>query len=73
MDAPPAEPTVQEILARASDAGLPLTEDEARQLQAGVRRIRAMAEEVRALVTLDVEPSSPAVSPMPPGTRPAHP
>jgi hypothetical protein len=65
------DPTVEEILAGAAEAGLPITEDEARQLQPGVRRIRMMAEEVRALVTRDVEPAGPEVSPMPPGTRPA--
>jgi hypothetical protein len=63
MDAEPREPTVEEILARAAEAGLRLTEDEARQLQPGVRRIRAMAQEVRALVTSDIEPSSNQVSP----------
>jgi hypothetical protein len=72
MDAQPPEPTVEEILARAAEAGLRITEDEARQLRVGVRRIRAMAEEVRALVSQDVEPSGAAVSPLPPTARPAR-
>ena len=63
MDSQPPEPTVEEILARASEAGLRISEDEARQLQPGVRRIRAMAAEVRTLVSSDVEPSSNQVSP----------
>jgi hypothetical protein len=70
MDAQHAEPTVEEILARAAEAGLRLTEDEARQLQPGVRRIRAMAEEVRAFVTPDVEPSANQVLPRPAAPRP---
>jgi hypothetical protein len=65
MDAQRAEPTVEELLARAAQAGLPLRAEEADQLRAGVRRIRAMAAEVRTLVARDVEPSSSQVSPSP--------
>jgi hypothetical protein len=68
MDVQPDEPTVEEILARAADAGLPMTEEEARQLRTGVRRIRAMAEEVRALVTPEVEPAGPQVARRPAST-----
>jgi hypothetical protein len=72
MGAADDEPTVEEILGHAAWAGLPLTEDEARQLQTGVRRIRGMAAEVRALVTPEDEPSSSEVSPFPASARPAR-
>jgi hypothetical protein len=70
MASQPDEPTVEEILARAAEAGLPMTAEEADRLRPGVRRIRLMAEEVRALVTSDVEPSGSEVVPMPPESRP---
>ena len=70
MASQPEEPTVEEILARAAEAGLPMTQDEADKLRVGVRRIRSMAEEVRALVTSDVEPLGSQVFPMPPESRP---
>jgi hypothetical protein len=71
MDTQPPEPTVEEILARAAQAGLTLSEEEANRLRPGVRRIRAMAAEVRVLVTKDVEPSPSQVSPLPASRRPA--
>ena len=37
--------TVEEIQARAAEAGLSLTEEDARRLQVPVQRIRAMARE----------------------------
>jgi hypothetical protein len=70
MASQPDEPTVEEILARAAEAGLPMTADEAQKLRVGVRRIRMMAEEVRSLVTPEVEPSGSEVFPMPRETRP---
>ncbi len=54
---------VADLLARAAAAGLPLSEDEARGLVTSVRRLDAMADEVRALIGPSVEPSGPVVAP----------
>jgi len=64
--------TVEEIQARAAEAGLNLTEEDARRLQVPVQRIRAMAREVRAGITLDVEPLPAQVAPLPASARPDH-
>jgi len=69
VDAPADEPTVAEILARAAEAGLALTEAEARELQTGVRRVRAMAAAVRGLIGPEVEPSGAQVRHPVPGRR----
>ncbi len=56
---------VDEVLAHAAHIGLPLDESEAGALLPGVRRIRQMADEVRALISPDTEPSGPEVAPTP--------
>lgn len=59
----PGPLAVQDVLARAATAGLPLTAAEAAGLLPSVRRLDAMAHEVRAIVGPGVEPSGPAVGP----------
>ena len=51
------EPTVESLLQGAAESGLPLTREEAEKLLPGIKRNRAMAEEVRKLVTKDLEPA----------------
>ena len=51
------EPTVDSLLQGAAESGLPLTREEAEKLLPGIKRNRAMAEEVRKLVTKDLEPA----------------
>ena len=51
------EPTVEALLQTAAEKGLPLTKDEAEKLLPGIKRNRAMAEEVRKVLTKDLEPA----------------
>lgn len=60
--APTTDP-LADLMRRATAIGLPLTEADARPVVAGVARLAAMAAEVRALLTPDIEPSGPVVEP----------
>ena len=51
------EPTVESVLRTAAEAGLPLTQDEAEKLLPGIKRNRGMAEDVRKILTKDLEPA----------------
>lgn len=52
------EPSVESVQQRAAQNGLPLTEDEASQLLAGVKRTREMVRRLRDLVRPELEPAS---------------
>jgi hypothetical protein len=51
------QPSVEDILAGARQAELPLTRDEAAELVKGVGRMREMARSVRELLSETTEPA----------------
>lgn len=51
------EPTTESLLEDAKALGLPLTEEEATRLLTGVKRNLQMAESVRSLLALVIEPA----------------
>lgn len=63
QDRQPDPEGVDEVRAHAARLGLPISDEDAARLVAGMRRMQAMAVEVRAVAGPEIEPGDPAVVP----------
>ena len=50
------EPTVESLLQAAAERGMPLSREDAEKVLGGVKRNRAMAEDLRKELTRELEP-----------------
>jgi len=51
------EPTVDSLLQAAAERGMPLSREDAEKILGGVKRNRAMAQELRKEITKALEPA----------------